>query len=128
MAYGGIRLITAAAYEPFLRTLTIDRNVLLFTLILSLATPLLFTLWPALSAGRSISAEILHGARTSGGRVAGRRRNLLIGAQVALALSLLVVSALVVQSMLHLRKIDLGIPDPADPDLPLRLARRAVRK
>ena len=108
MAYGGIRLITAAAYEPFLRTLTIDRNVLLFTLLLSLATPLLFTLWPALSAGRSISAEILHGARTSGGRVAGRRRNLLIGAQVALALSLLVVSALVVQSMLHLRKIDLG--------------------
>ncbi len=108
VAYGGIRLITAAAYEPFLRTLTIDRNVLLFTLILSLATPLLFTLWPALSAGRSISADILHGARTSGGRVAGRRRNLLIGAQVALALSLLVVSALVVQSMLHLRKIDLG--------------------
>ena len=83
-----------------MRSLSIDRNVLLFNLALSMATPLLFTLWPAMSAGRSISADILHGASTSGGRVAGRRRNMLVGAQVALALSLLVVSALVVQSMI----------------------------
>ena len=108
LAYGGLRLITATAYEPFMRSLSIDRNVLIFTLALSIATPLIFTLWPALSAGRSIGADALHGTRTSGGRKAGRRRNVLVGAQVALALSLLVVSALVVQSMLYLRRIDLG--------------------
>lgn len=108
LAYGGLRMITATAFEPFMRSLSIDRNVLIFNLALSLATPLIFTLWPALSAGRSMAADMLHGARTSGGRVAGRRRNVLVGAQVALALSLLVVSALVVQSMLYLRQIDLG--------------------
>jgi len=108
LAYGGLRLITATAFEPFMRSLSIDRNVLLFNLALSVATPLLFTLWPALSAGRSIGADVLHGARTIGGRAAGRRRNVLVGAQVALALSLLVVSALVVQSMLYIRRIDLG--------------------
>jgi len=108
LAYGGLRMITAAASEPFMRDLGIDRNVLLFNLVLSLLTPLLFTLWPALSAGRRVTADMLHGARTSGGRAAGQSRNLLVGGQVALALSLLVVSALVVQSMVHLGHINLG--------------------
>jgi putative ABC transport system permease protein len=109
LATAGLRLITSTAYEPYMRALEIDRNVLVFNLLLSLATPLLFTLWPAITTGRSLTADILHGSRTSGGRVASRRRNVLVAGQVALALSLLVVSALVVQSMIHLRQIDLGM-------------------
>jgi putative ABC transport system permease protein len=111
LAYGGVRLMAVLSTEPFLRQLAIDRNVLTFTALLSLATPFLFTLWPALTAGRSAAREMSYGGRASAGRETGRRRNVLVAAQVALALSLLVVSALVVQSMLWLRRVDLGF-DP----------------
>jgi len=79
-----------------------------FNVLLSVATPLLFTLWPVVSAGRAVAAESLHGVRATGGRGARRRRNVLVGAQVALALALLVTSALVTQSMLYLQRIDPG--------------------
>jgi predicted permease len=108
LAYGGLRVINAVASEPFMRQLGIDGNVLAFTAALSILTPLVFTVWPALTASRAVAGEMLHGARTSGGRAAGRRRHVLIGAQVALALSLLVLSALVTQSMRYLRHVDPG--------------------
>jgi putative ABC transport system permease protein len=112
LAFGGLRVVTAAATEPFLRSIQIDGNVLAFTVMLSLVTPLLFALWPAVSAGRTVTADMLHGVRSSAGKSTGRRRNVLIGSQVALALALLVVSGLVVQSMLYLRRIDLGFDVP----------------
>lgn len=114
LALAGIRIIRAVATEQFLRSMVqIDANVLVFTALLSILTPVLFTLWPAMTTGRVVLAETLHGARTSTGRVAGRRRSLLIGSQVALAFGLLVVSALVVQSMLYLRRMNLGFDVPA---------------
>ena len=108
LAYGGLRIINAIASEPFMRQIGIDSNVLIFTTLLSLVTPLLFSVLPALSAGRRVDASTLHGARTSDVRSASRKRKALIGAQVALALSLLVLSALVTQSMMFLRRIDPG--------------------
>lgn len=109
LAHAGMRVMRAAATDMFLRTMvTIDGNVLIFTALLSLVTPLLFTLWPAWSAGRSVASDTLHGVRASAARPIRRRRSVLIGSQVALAFSLLVVSALVVQSMAHLRRTDLG--------------------
>lgn len=108
VAYGGLRLINAAAYDPFLRQIGIDGSVLAFAAILSLLTPFMFTLSPALSAGRNLRHALLQGARASGTRTAALRRRVLIGGQVALALALLVLSALVTQSMLYLRRIDPG--------------------
>jgi putative ABC transport system permease protein len=114
LAHAGLRVVRAAATDVFLRTMVnIDGNVLIFTAVLSLVTPVLFTLWPALSSSRSAAPGTLHGVRASAGRTTGRRRSLLIGSQVALAFSLLVVSALVVQSMVHLRRTDLGIDVPS---------------
>jgi predicted permease len=114
VAHAGLRIIRATASDQFMRTMVhIDTNVLLFTAVLSFLTPVLFTLWPALTTGRSVLSETLHGARTSTGRLAGRRRSWLIGSQVALAFALLVVSALVVQSMMYLRRMDLGFDVPA---------------
>ena len=82
--------------------------MLVFTAALSLVTPLLFALWPALTAGRTAAADMLPGARTTGHRETARRRNVLVGLQVTLALSLTIVAALVVQSMINLQRIDIG--------------------
>jgi putative ABC transport system permease protein len=109
MAQAGLRLITSVAHDQFMRSLTIDRYVLAFTGTLSVVTPVLFSVWPALIAGRAATAETLRESRASGGRKAGRRRNVLVASQVALALSLLVLSSLVVQSMLNMQNIDLGL-------------------
>lgn len=105
----GVRAIRAAAFEPFLRSLAIDTNVLLFAAALSLLTPVLFSLWPAVLASRTATAEPLRETRTSGSRSTRRRRNALVGSQVALALSLLIVSGLVVQSMFNIQNADVGM-------------------
>ena len=113
LAHAGLRILKATATDVFVRTMvTIDGNVLIFTAVLSLLTPVLFTLWPALSSGRSVQSDTLHGGRAIGGRIPRRRRSVLIGSQVALAFALLVVSALVVQSMMFLRRADLGFEVP----------------
>jgi len=109
LAVGGLRVINAVAYEAYFKTIAIDGYVLAFATIVSFLTPALFCLWPALSAGRHVSAETLRDSRASGGRNVRRRRNVLVAGQVALALSLLVVSTLAVRSMLYLRHIDTGL-------------------
>lgn len=109
LAHAGLRTINAAAYEAFLRTVSIDANVLAFTAIISFLTPLLFSLWPAWSAGRAPAVEAIRESRGSAGRHTNRRRSVLIASQVALALSLLVVSGLVVQSTQHIRTMDVGL-------------------
>jgi predicted permease len=108
VASGGVQVVRATATEPFLRNLEIDRYVLAFTAALSLVTPLLFALWPALTAGRTASVALLPGARMTGHRDTAGRRNVLVALQVALALSLTIVAALVVQSMVNMRRIDIG--------------------
>jgi predicted permease len=109
LAQAGLRTINAAAYEAFLRTVSIDTNVLVFTAVISFLTPVLFGLWPAWSAGRAPAVEAIREHRGTAGRHTGRRRSVLVASQVALALSLLVVSGLVVQSMLYLRTLKVGM-------------------
>jgi predicted permease len=134
LAYGGLRLVNAAASDPFMRQISIDATVLAFAAALSLVAPILFTLYPVVSAGRGLRIAMLHGSRTSGTRASVRGRRLLIGTQVALALSLLVLSALVTQSMMFLRRIDPGfdagalltyrfdLPETRYPDAAARIA------
>lgn len=109
LAAAGLRGINAAAYEQFLRTVGIDTNVLLFTAVTAVMTPLLFSLWPAWSAGRAPAVDAIRENRGTAGRHSGRRRAVLIASQVALALSLLVVSGLIVQSLLYLGRVDVGL-------------------
>lgn len=113
LAYGGLKLINAVAFEAFFQTIGIDGYVLAFAALLSFVTPLLFTLWPALSAGRSLAAETRHGTRVEGQKSGHRARDILVAAQVALALTLLVVSALSVQSMVNLVRTDIGFETDA---------------
>ena len=94
----------------FFRMLEIDRNVLAFTLIVALLAPLLFSLLPALRATRQSLVDTLKegGGRAAGSRGAMRGRRFLVGAQVALALSLMVVSGVLIRAMLYVRTVDLG--------------------
>jgi putative ABC transport system permease protein len=87
----------------------IDARLLLFTLAVSLATGVIFSLIPALAASRtSVNDALKQGGRTgadSGGR---RTRDALVMLEVASALVLLTGAGLMIETMTKLRGIDLG--------------------
>jgi putative ABC transport system permease protein len=114
-AYAGLWIVKAAAYEPFFELVTIDRNVLLFTAALSLLTPFVFSLLPALqSANRDVNTALKEGAALTGGDVRGRRsRSILVVSQLALAMALLIVSGLFIRSMIAYARTPLGF-DPSN--------------
>ncbi len=89
----------------------IDSSVLVFTLIVSLATGFVFGLAPAIQATRPDLVSVLkdESARVAGG--GGRLRNLLVVAQVALSLVLLICAALFLRSFYNGQRLDPGF-DP----------------
>jgi putative ABC transport system permease protein len=111
IAQAGLQMIhaTATDADPFLRQVVIDGYVLAFTIGLAVLTPFMFSLWPAIGAGRVATAETLRAARSSGGPRARWQRDLLVGSQMALALSLLVVAGLVVQTIQKVHEIHIGL-------------------
>ena len=115
VAYGGLVSIKAAAYEPFFELVVIDRNVLAFTALLSLLTPLVFSLVPALHASRPDVQETLkdNSARAGGGVRGRRSRAVLVVSQLALAMMLLIVSGLLVRTMIAINRTPLGF-DPSN--------------
>ncbi len=90
--------------------IAIDPPVLLFTLVLSLATGVLFGLVPAIHVSRAD----LHGTLKEGGRSAtadrsGRGvRSALVVAEMALALTLLAGAGLLIKSVARLSAVDTG--------------------
>lgn len=83
--------------------LTINGAVLAFTAGLSIASALLFGLVPALRAARgSAGRESLRSGATTSGRERHRLRRALVGAEVALALLLLVGAGLTLRTFRHL--------------------------
>ena len=88
----------------------IEWRVLVFTLIIAVATGLLFGVIPALGAWRLGSADALKtGGRqlTAAGWRAGTR-GWLVAAQVAVSIVLLIGASLFVRTLVNLRRIDLG--------------------
>jgi hypothetical protein len=90
-----------------------DTSVLLFALGVSLATGILFGLAPALRATRLNLSDVLRGSsRSISGDAQGDTRlpmgKLLVGAQVAIALLLLVSAGLFVRSLQKLSSVPLG--------------------
>jgi predicted permease len=108
---------------PGRETIAVDGTVLAFTCALALLTPLLFGLFPSLQASRTDLRDALaEGGRSAAPARAAVRVALVIG-EVAIALVLLVASALLVRSFVHVTSIDPGF-DPtgvvtADLALPL---------
>jgi predicted permease len=93
---------------PRLNEITIDAVALMFTLAVSLLTGLLFGLAPALGASKPDLNQMLKesGRGTAGGRKG--LREMLVVAELALALVMLIGAGLLMNSFLKLRAVDPG--------------------
>jgi predicted permease len=114
LAFGWLTLRVVMALRPSslpaLADLTLDPVVLAFTFGVSALTALLFGLAPALQLrSAKVGDALRHGAsgvvRGGGG---ARVRKLLVAAQMAISVVLLVSAGLVVRSVVHLQSIDVG--------------------
>jgi predicted permease len=117
VAYAGLRLLTAIGPEnlPRLSEISLDGRSLAFTIILSLLSGLLFGSIPALHYAPSRQTVPLLGAmRTASvSRERRRGRNLLVVAQVSMALVLLISAVLLIRTFYAMHNVDPGFSDPA---------------
>ena len=92
---------------------TIDVRVLAFTALVTLTTPIVFGLAPALTASRTdLASTLKEGGRGGSGLRSIRTRRLLVVFEVAMAVVLMAGMALMVQSFRAARTMDLGFtPD-----------------
>jgi len=97
-------------YATSPQQISVDGRVLAGAFLLSLLTSLICGLVPALQASKpDVHASLKEGGgRSSGARTTQRARGLLIVAEVALALSLLIGAGLMVNSFMRLQQVDPG--------------------
>ncbi len=113
--WGTAALIKAVPQNiPRIGDIQLDGAVLAFTLLVSLATGVIFGLVPAWQASHvDLNSSLKSGMRSgsdSGNK--GRLRNALVMAEVALALMLLVSAGLLIQSFARLGQVQTGLrPD-----------------
>jgi len=98
---------------PRAAEIKLDARVILFALLVSLVTTLLFGSVPALQTARLDINQALKSSssRTGPARLGNRMRKLLVISEVSLSLVLLVGAALLVVSFMRLRTVGLGF-DP----------------
>ncbi len=115
VAYAGLRLLIAIGPQqmPRLSEITLDAYSLLFTLVLSVLSGLLFGSVPVLRYARARQSQPLGASRSvSASRSRQRGRNLLVIAQVAMALVLLICAVLMIRTFNAMRHVDPGFSDP----------------
>ncbi|MGC2618093.1 MAG: FtsX-like permease family protein, partial [Acidobacteriaceae bacterium] len=116
VAYGGLKLLTAIgpADLPRLNEISLDGWSIGFTLILSVLSGLLFGAIPVLRyAPARQKVSLLGAARTASvSHERLRARNLLVVAQVAMALVLLIGAVLMIRTFNAMRHVDPGFSDP----------------
>jgi len=112
MAMGGVKILVSLLPANFPRAheIHVSAPVFAFTLLVSVATGILFGLAPALQASRSDPRQGLHeGGRTSTGSGRQRRlRNVLVVSEVGLACVLLIGAGLMLRSLVNLLRLDPG--------------------
>jgi putative ABC transport system permease protein len=116
IAIWGTRTLVALSPPdvPRLEEVTVNGSVLLFTVVLSVIVSILFGLPPALQASR---VDVNDPLRNGAGRLAGgngrRAREALVIAEVAIAVVLVAMGALLVRSLVALQRAPLGF-EPAN--------------
>ena len=107
----GIRVFLALAGGDFpnAETITLDGRVLLFTLGIALLTAILFGLAPALRASRpDLNAVLRESERKTTSASSRLARHALVISEVALAMVLLVGAGLMINTILHLKRVNPG--------------------
>jgi predicted permease len=98
---------------PLSVDLTFDWHVFAYSLAAALFTGAFVGLWPAIRASRlDLNSVLQEGGRGDSGAARQRVRNLLVAAQVAGSLTLLVIAGLFVRAVQHAGKVNFGF----DPD------------
>jgi putative ABC transport system permease protein len=114
LAAGGLQLLVtfAARFTTRSGEIRIDGFVLLFTLLVSVATGLIFGLMPAFSSDKNLTGALKEGGgRSSAGLKRQRVRNMLIVAQVSVSFILLIWAGLMLRSLIKLQHVNPGF-DP----------------
>jgi predicted permease len=115
LAYAGVQFLVVAgpANLPRLSEISLDPRTIGFTLLVSLLSGLVFGLIPALKyAGPRVALSLRSvGRTTSASRERYHARNVLVVAQVAMALVLLVSAGLMIRTFQELRNVDPGFTD-----------------
>ncbi|MGA2046243.1 MAG: ABC transporter permease [Terracidiphilus sp.] len=117
VAYAGLRLLTriGPGELPRLNEISLDARSIAFTLILSVLSGLFFGAIPVLRYARARQRMTVLGATRTGSvsRERQRGRNLLVVAQVAMALVLLIGAVLMIRTFLAMHNVDPGFSEPA---------------
>ena len=94
---------------PRVHEIAVDPRVICFTLLISVATSLLFGLAPALQASRpDLTGALKEGGRSGAGLHRNRLRSVLVISEVALSLVLLIGAGLMIRSFAKLNEVDPG--------------------
>ncbi len=117
LALWGVDVLRSASIDsiPTTADIKLDSTVLGFTLLVSLLTGVLFGLVPALQVSKPDLNEALKEGGRSGMSGSGQRRvrNVLVVAEIALSLLLLIGAGLLIRSFAHLRDTETGF-NPAN--------------
>ncbi len=117
IAYAALRVLVAIgpANLPRLSEISMDARSLGFTLLLSVFSGLFFGAIPVWKYARAAVPLMLGatGRTATAGRARHRSRNLLVIAQTAMALVLLVSAVLMIRTFAALRHVEPGFSDPA---------------
>jgi predicted permease len=111
LAAGGLQLLVsfAARFTTRAGEIRIDGLVLLFTLLISVATGLIFGLMPAFTSDQHLTGALKEGGgRSSAGLRRQRVRNALIVAQVGVSFVLLIWAGLMLKSLIKLQRVNPG--------------------
>ena len=126
LAGGAVGVALAQAATALLRTIApvelprvddirIDLHVLLFTVAVSVLCGVVFGLFAVLRFGSPSITALKEGGRTSSNAPGRHRtRSVLVVGQVALALTLLIVSGLMVRTFVAMRQVDPGFTRPEE--------------
>ncbi|HSM86983.1 MAG TPA: ABC transporter permease, partial [Candidatus Limnocylindrales bacterium] len=111
LAYQGTGLLLSLVpiQIPSFVRISVDSHVVLFTLALAMFVGLLFGIFPALHSSQDAAAAALKsGGRTSTAHGRDRIRNVLVVAEVGVALVLLACAGLLIRTFIHVRESDPG--------------------
>lgn len=111
LAHLGLTAFRLLSLEPYFQLVQVNSNLLAFAVALSLITPVVFGLVPAVQSSRpDLNEDLKEGGRSGVSPARGNRmRAGLLVAQVGFALAVLIVSGLIVRTVMRLERVPLGV-------------------